>query len=113
MNQTIAAIATGPVSGPIGIIRISGPDTMAVIDRVFHPQDGSAMSGKPSRLLTYGSLLSRAGDVIDRCLVCVMHARGDPVGAVFPGRGAGRTRRVYSSGISGGQIGSVRRGSGA
>lgn len=73
MNQTIAAIATGPVSGPIGIIRISGPDTMAVIDRVFHPQDGSAMSGKPSRLLTYGSLLSRTGDIIDRCLVCVMH----------------------------------------
>ena len=48
MNQTIAAIATGPVSGPIGIIRVSGPDTMAVIDRIFHPQDGSAMSGKPS-----------------------------------------------------------------
>lgn len=73
MNQTIAAIATGPVSGPIGIVRISGPDTMAVIDRIFHPQDGSAISGKPSRLLTYGSLLSRTGEVIDRCLACVMH----------------------------------------
>ena len=54
MNQTIAAIATGPVSGPIGIVRISGPDTMAVIDRVFHPQDGKPLSEKPSRLLTYG-----------------------------------------------------------
>lgn len=74
MNQTIAAIATGPVSGPIGIVRISGPDTMAVIDRVFHPQDGKPLSEKPSRLLTYGSLCSRTGDVIDRCLACVMHA---------------------------------------
>ncbi len=73
MNQTIAAIATGPVSGPIGIIRISGPDTMTVIDRVFHPQDGTAMSAKPSRLLTYGSLIARSGEVIDRCLACVMH----------------------------------------
>lgn len=74
MNQTIAAIATGPVSGPIGIIRISGPDCMAVIDRVFRPQDGSELSSKDSRLLTYGSLLSRTGEVIDRCLACVMHA---------------------------------------
>lgn len=73
MNQTIAAIATGPVSGPIGIVRISGPDTMAVIDRIFYPQDGSVISGKPSRFLTYGSLLSRTGEVIDRCLACVMH----------------------------------------
>ena len=65
MNQAIAAIATGPVSGPIGIVRISGPDTMAVIDRVFHPQDGKPLSEKPSRLLTYGSLCSRTGDVIE------------------------------------------------
>lgn len=74
MNRTIAAIATGPVSGPIGIIRISGPDAMAVIDRVFHPQGGGEVSSKPSRLLTYGSLLSRTGEVIDRCLACVMHS---------------------------------------
>ena len=50
MNQTIAAIATGPVSGPIGIVRISGPDTMAVIDRVFHPQDGKPLSHSAARL---------------------------------------------------------------
>lgn len=74
MGTTIAAIATGPASGPIGIIRVSGPQTLAIADKIFTPQGGGALSARPSRLLTYGALHARDGRVIDHCLCCVMHA---------------------------------------
>ena len=74
MSTTIAAIATGPAAGPIGIIRVSGPQTLAIADRIFTPQGGGALSERPSRLLTYGALHARDGKVIDHCLCCVMHA---------------------------------------
>ena len=74
MSKTIAAVATGPAAGPIGIIRVSGPQTLAIVDTIFTPQGGGALSERPNRLLTYGALHSRDGKVIDHCLCCVMHA---------------------------------------
>lgn len=74
MSKTIAAIATGPAAGPIGIIRISGPQALAIADKVFTPQGGGALSARPNRLLTYGALHARDGSVMDHCLSCVMHA---------------------------------------
>ena len=74
MSKTIAAIATGPAAGPIGIIRVSGPQTLAIADKIFTPQGGGLLSERSSRLLTYGALHARDGRVIDHCLCCVMHA---------------------------------------
>ena len=42
MSKTIAAVATGPAAGPIGIIRVSGPQTLAIVDTIFTPQGGGA-----------------------------------------------------------------------
>ena len=36
-NDTIAAIATGMTSSGIGIIRISGSDAFAVVEKIFRP----------------------------------------------------------------------------
>ena len=74
MSKTIAAVATGPAAGAIGIIRISGPQTLAIADRIFEPISGKKMSEQPNRLLTYGALKARSGAVIDHCLCCVMAA---------------------------------------
>ena len=74
MRETIAAIATGPVQGAIGIVRVSGPDAIIVLDQVFRPDHGSSMAEKPSSRLIYGSLLAKDGAVIDKCLACVMRA---------------------------------------
>ena len=52
MSKTIAAVATGPAAGPIGIIRVSGPQTLAIVDTIFTPQGGGALSERPNRLLT-------------------------------------------------------------
>ena len=69
--ETIAAIATGAVLSAIGIIRVSGPDTLAVIDRVFTPLYGQAMSCREDRRLVLGRLTGADGGVLDVCLCTV------------------------------------------
>ena len=36
-TPTISAISTPPGAGGIGIIRISGPDSLAILTRIFRP----------------------------------------------------------------------------
>ena len=74
MTDTIAAIATAPVPSAIGIIRLSGPEAIAVLDRVFTPAHGAPMSRRPDRLLVYGALRDGTGAVIDHCLATVSRA---------------------------------------
>ncbi len=69
--DTIAAIATGTGLSAIGIIRISGAKALAVLDRVFQPLQGDAMSRRPNRQLVLGRLLSPSGEVLDVCLATV------------------------------------------
>ena len=44
MTDTIAAIATARAPAAIGIVRVSGPETLRVVDRVF-----AAQNGRPAR----------------------------------------------------------------
>lgn len=71
MSDTIAAIATGNVVSAIGILRVSGSDTLAVIDRVFFPANGRAMSAAADRQLVYGALRDETGATLDLCLCTV------------------------------------------
>ncbi len=70
-SDTIAAIATGPVLSAIGIVRISGPETLTVLDQVFTPLTGPAMSLRPDRKLILGRLSAVDGGVLDVCLATV------------------------------------------
>ena len=74
MTDTIAAISTGPVLAGIGVLRLSGPDALAVAERVFTPAHGAPMSARPDRLLVYGTLHDAAGEVLDICLCTVSRA---------------------------------------
>ena len=71
MNDTIAAIATAQAPSAIGILRLSGPDTCAILDGVFCPKNGKPMSAQDGRSMVYGTLLDSAGRVIDNAL-CVL-----------------------------------------
>ena len=68
MSDTIAAIATGAQIAAIGILRLSGPDSISIADRLFHPADGAAMSDHESKTLIYGSLCDEKGRLLDLCL---------------------------------------------
>ena len=71
MPDTIAAIATARAPGAIGILRLSGPDTKAVLDAVFFPANGRPMSRQTPRAMVYGRVLDGEGRVLDNAL-CVL-----------------------------------------
>jgi tRNA modification GTPase len=72
-ENTIAAISTPPGSGGIGIIRISGSRSLAVLRLIFRPHDESCRYR--SHQLYYGRICHpREGRVIDEVLVVYMRA---------------------------------------
>ena len=71
MSDTIAAIATGNVVSAIGILRVSGDETLSVIDRVFFPANGKPMSASRDRQLVYGALRDESGATLDLCLCTI------------------------------------------
>lgn len=73
MNDTIAALATPALSGPIGIIRISGPDAIAAAERIFIPKRGMRLSHMRDRTLVTGSL-NIDGAVLDNGMAALMRA---------------------------------------
>ncbi len=75
-DDTIAAIATPPGVGGLGIVRLSGPEAFAVGRRIFrlaHPLAES--ESPPSHQLLYGHVVDPASDtVIDEVLAAFMRA---------------------------------------
>ncbi len=53
-TDTIAAVATPPGTGGIGIVRISGPDAVRVADRLFRGTDGGRVGDFRSHTVHYG-----------------------------------------------------------
>ena len=49
MSDTIAAIATGPAPGAIGILRLSGPEAIAAASAVFRPLGGKSLEAYGDR----------------------------------------------------------------
>ena len=70
--DTIAALSTAPGYSGIGVVRISGPDSIAIIDQVFKP--ASRDENKfPDRKAIYGRFVSPLdGNTLDDGVVAVM-----------------------------------------
>ena len=71
MTDTIAAIATARTPAAIGIVRISGPETLSVADRVFRAKNGKPAADQATRRMLYGQMRTAEGTVIDDGL-CVL-----------------------------------------
>ncbi len=69
-RDTIAAIATGLVPSGIGIIRVSGPDAIRIVDGIF---TGADLSEAPTHTIHYG-MISLHGELIDEVLVALMRS---------------------------------------
>lgn len=71
IDDTIAAIATAPGEGGIGIIRISGERSLSVAEEIFRSMSGKLIKDYKTRTLVYGNIVD--GDkVIDEVLVAYM-----------------------------------------
>lgn len=75
-SDTIAAIATPPGVGGIGVVRVSGPDAFATALAIFRAAgSGDVDQPPPSHLLTYGHVVDPvSGEVIDEVLAAFMSA---------------------------------------
>ena len=74
-EDTIAAIATPPGEGGVGIVRISGPRAREIGDAVFRPAGGGEpLSRRPHGTVTYGRAVEADGREIDTVLALVMRA---------------------------------------
>lgn len=71
IDDTIAAIATAPGEGGIGIIRISGEKSLQVAKSIFKSKSGKMIKDYNARTLIYGTVVDNE-KVIDEVLVAYM-----------------------------------------
>lgn len=69
-EDTVFAPATVPGSGAISVVRVSGPDALAVADRVL----GGAVGDAPGYSIRYAVVRMPDGGVLDEVLVSVFRA---------------------------------------
>lgn len=74
MQNTIAAISTAMSPSGIGIIRISGPEAMDVISRIYRSKGGKKnIKNVPTHTIHYGYIYD-GEELVDEVLVMVMRA---------------------------------------
>ncbi len=74
MEDTIAAIATPSGQGGIGIIRISGNDAVAVVDRVLRLQANKTLAKAKSHTVHHGWVVGKNKEIVDEVLATLMKA---------------------------------------
>lgn len=70
MNDTICAIATSQGIGAISIIRVSGEDSISIVNKIFK---GKNLEEVDSHTINYGHIINN-DEVIDEVLVSIMKA---------------------------------------
>ena len=72
-TDTIAAIATAMSDSGIGIIRVSGDEAVAIVDRIYRNKNNKKILSKyDSHTIHYGYVTEEDGTVIDEVMVSVM-----------------------------------------
>lgn len=74
-TDTILAIATPPGESGVGILRLSGPQALAIVEPLFKAASGQALSAQLARLLVHGHLHDAQGHLLDE-LLCVRFEAG-------------------------------------
>ncbi len=78
VEDTIAAISTPPGRGGIGIIRISGKESVAIANRIFcmaYGRLGDFVLNMPTHTIKYGFIRDpESGEILDECMLTRMDA---------------------------------------
>ncbi|MBR0303295.1 MAG: tRNA uridine-5-carboxymethylaminomethyl(34) synthesis GTPase MnmE [Clostridia bacterium] len=72
-SPTVAAVSTPRGKGGISVIRISGDETLRILEKCFAPK-GAPLASRPPRTAVYGEIISD-GKVIDTG-ICVLYEEG-------------------------------------
>lgn len=73
--DTIAAISTPLGEGAIGIVRITGSESLKIIDKIFQSPSGKKLEDAPSHTIHYGHIYDpEEKKIIEEVMVSVMRA---------------------------------------
>ncbi|MCM1313034.1 MAG: tRNA uridine-5-carboxymethylaminomethyl(34) synthesis GTPase MnmE [Roseburia sp.] len=72
-KDTICAIATAS-GGAIGIIRVSGSDSIDITDKIFVSKSGKRLTDSRSYSLHYGYISDDKGETVDEVMVATYHS---------------------------------------
>ena len=73
-EDTISAVTTALGEGAVGIVRISGPEALAVGETLFKAASGKALGAYPVNTLAYGHVYDTDGSLVDEVLAVYMRA---------------------------------------
>lgn len=73
LNTNICALSTPQGSGAIGIIRVSGPDSIEIVDKIFVPVGKQRLVDTPGYKMKFGSIY-RGEKLLDEAMVAVFRA---------------------------------------
>lgn len=79
MPQTVAAIITPLGEGGIGVIQVSGPSAVEIVNGVFRSKNGKNIALSDNHRLFYGTIHDAGGILIDEVIVNVWHSAADRV----------------------------------
>ena len=75
LSDTIAAIATPPGIGGVGIIRVSGSEAFSIVNRLFTSQGPLDLRKRPNKTIQYGYIIdpdTPDRHIIDEVLLLLM-----------------------------------------
>lgn len=73
LNDTICALATRP-GGAIAVVRVSGNESLAIVDKMFHKANGKPLTEAAPNTIHYGQLTDSEGNAIDEVMASVFKA---------------------------------------
>ena len=76
IKDTITAIGTRPGESAIGIIKLSGSDSIKITDKIFVAKNKKKLKKAEPYSMTYGVVVDTDGGIIDEVLVSVMKGFG-------------------------------------
>ena len=71
--STICAPATPPGMGAVSIVRVSGPDAINIVSKIFHPKKKRTLEDAPGYSIIYGDIL-KGKEILDDVLVLLFRA---------------------------------------
>ncbi len=72
LEDTISAVITALGEGAVGIIRLSGPRSLAIAEKLFRAASGKSLGAYPVNTLAYGHIHDFDGSVVDEVLAVYM-----------------------------------------
>ncbi len=71
IEDTIAAIATPPGVGGVGIIRVSGKEAFSIVEQIFQSKGTVPLAERQNRTVQYGNIV-QDGTIVDEVLLLLM-----------------------------------------